>query len=79
MHEMIAKSVLSNLEKDEEKCLDEAEHGAAHEHHDEEDDARHAAEDCPQALHRVRVLWQPDVLRKERIFKGTVSRDEFSF
>jgi hypothetical protein len=40
MHEMIAKSVLSNLEEDEEKCLDEAEHGAAHEHHDQKDDAQ---------------------------------------
>ncbi len=74
---IIAKSLLSNLEEDEEKGLDEAEHGAAHEHHDEKGDARDAAEDCPQALHRVRVLRQPDVLKKEKIFKGTVSRDGF--
>jgi hypothetical protein len=72
---IIAKSLISNLEEDEEKGLDEAEHGAAHEHHDEEDDARDAAEDRPQALHRVRVLWQPDILEKKRIFKGTVSGD----
>ncbi len=76
---IIAKSLLSNLEEDEEEGLDEAEHGAAHEHHDEEGDAGDAAEDRPQALHRVRVLRQPDVLKKARIFKGTVSRYGFGF
>jgi hypothetical protein len=79
MHKMIAKSVLSNLEEDEEEGLDEAEHGAAHEHHDEKGDARNASKDRPQALHRVRVLRQSDVLKKRGFFKGTVSRDGFGF
>ena len=51
-----------HLEKDEEKGLDEAEHAAAHEHHDEEGDAGHVPEDLLQALQCIRVLRQSNVL-----------------
>jgi hypothetical protein len=75
----VAKSVLSNLEEDEKEGLDEAVHGAAHEHHDEEGDARHAAKDRPQALHRVRVLRQPDILKKGAFLNGLSHEMDFAF
>ena len=45
-----------DLEEDEKEGLYEAVHGPAHEHHDQEDDAGHVAQDLPHPLHRVRVL-----------------------